>query len=118
MRLQTEEQTAVMQQQFENSIGLLENQNKDLSTKLQSQKRGAGSVNSPRTARWSHKLSIELDRELDMFAERLFTHRPIPVSNSPTKQPAPSKPPVPTPSTTGGDVDLAELKEEMMRTIS
>jgi len=94
MRLQTEEQTAVMQQQFENSIGLLENQNKDLSTKLQSQKRGAGSVNSPRTA------------------------RPIPVSNSPTKQPAPSKPPVPTPATTGGDVDLAELKEEMMRTIS
>ena len=51
MRLKTEEQTAVMQQQFENSIGLQEIRNKDLSTKLSSQKRGVTAVNSPRAAR-------------------------------------------------------------------
>eukprot|EP00658_Telonema_sp_P-2_P042839 TRINITY_DN30810_c0_g1_i1.p1 TRINITY_DN30810_c0_g1~~TRINITY_DN30810_c0_g1_i1.p1 ORF type:complete len:370 (+),score=131.99 TRINITY_DN30810_c0_g1_i1:240-1349(+) len=94
MRLQTEEQTAVMQDHYENSMGLLEHQNKDLAAKLQIQKgeQAKRSTSTPRGGRPG------------------VAAKPKPELALPKSAAASSEGPQ--------DVDLALLKEEMMRTIT
>lgn len=126
MRLQTEEQTAVMQEQFENSMGLLENQNKDLANKLQQQKggqpqqpRGDGARGmvgiSPRGGRAGPTLvpsrsqpTMVPSRSQPGRSQSVHVRTAVPIHRGPTQ----------VQNDGGNDVDLAELKEEMMRTIT
>lgn len=107
MRLQTEEQTAVMQEQFENSMGLLESQNKDLANKLQQQKGGQAQQLRSDNARGIASMSPRAGRAPAPTAKQSGS----PHVNLQKKSNAAQ-------SEGGNDVDLAELKEEMMRTIT